>query len=147
MSAPTTTAPPGAPGPTLSGIPSNCNNYYMLKSGDSCSSVEDQFFITDTQFHAWNPAISADCSENFWLGMLSLHSPFWKKIKADVSLFSASQTIITASAQLTTPSPAAHPHSLPPLHLPCPCHRQSRITTSFRIVINLLRPKMGITVR
>lgn len=67
VSAPTTTAPPGAPGPTLSGIPSNCNNYYMLKSGDSCSSVEDQFFITDAQFHAWNPAISADCSENFWL--------------------------------------------------------------------------------
>lgn len=38
----------------------------MPSAGDSCSSVADVYFITLTQFLAWNPAISAGCSAGFW---------------------------------------------------------------------------------
>jgi hypothetical protein len=65
---PTSTAPPNAPAPTFSGIPSNCNLYHMVQTGDSCASLEDEYFITDAQFHSWNPAVSTDCAENFWQG-------------------------------------------------------------------------------
>lgn len=65
---PTSTSNPDSPGPTFSGIPSNCNKYHLVQTGDSCASIEDRYFITDKQFHDWNPAVSADCSQNFWLG-------------------------------------------------------------------------------
>ncbi|ETS75935.1 hypothetical protein PFICI_12879 [Pestalotiopsis fici W106-1] len=54
------------PGPTQTGIPSNCNNYYVAQSGDTCSSVEELYNITNEQFHAWNPAVSSDCTSGFW---------------------------------------------------------------------------------
>lgn len=54
-----TSATPG--GPTQSGITRNCQQYYTVKSGDSCSSVESTFGITFTQLYAWNPAIGSNC--------------------------------------------------------------------------------------
>ncbi|KAK0625192.1 hypothetical protein B0T17DRAFT_265090 [Bombardia bombarda] len=57
---------PGAP--TMSGIPCNCNKYYIVVSGDSCPTVEAQFGITHAQFLAWNPTVSSDCATNFWTG-------------------------------------------------------------------------------
>ncbi len=59
---------PSLPAPVQSGQPANCNARYTAQAGDSCSSVETQFFITDTQFHAWNLAVSSDCSSGFWIG-------------------------------------------------------------------------------
>ncbi|KAK0630525.1 hypothetical protein B0T17DRAFT_636671 [Bombardia bombarda] len=53
--------------PTMTGIPCNCNQYYDVKSGDSCGSVESKFGITHQQFIAWNPSVSQDCATNFWV--------------------------------------------------------------------------------
>ncbi|KAH8901682.1 hypothetical protein GQ53DRAFT_851663 [Thozetella sp. PMI_491] len=61
---PTTTTGPGAP--TQPGQPANCNKWYIVQSGDSCSSVENAFFITSEQFLSWNPAVSSDCLTGFW---------------------------------------------------------------------------------
>ncbi|CAF9933065.1 MAG: hypothetical protein HETSPECPRED_008521 [Heterodermia speciosa] len=69
----TTTSGVGNPAPTptspvQSGQPSDCNKWYTIKSGDSCTSVEQLYFITHAQFRAWNPSVSEDCSTGFWLG-------------------------------------------------------------------------------
>ncbi|OQE08182.1 hypothetical protein PENVUL_c010G01802 [Penicillium vulpinum] len=61
----TTTVSP--PAPTQSGIPSNCNKYYVPVDGDNCATVAAEFGITTAQFLAWNPAISSDCTSGFWL--------------------------------------------------------------------------------
>ncbi|KAJ5933735.1 carbohydrate-binding module family 50 protein [Penicillium verhagenii] len=54
--------------PTQTGTISTCNLWYDVASGDTCSSVEEAFGITSEQFIAWNPAVSSDCTTNFWVG-------------------------------------------------------------------------------
>ncbi|OJJ99923.1 carbohydrate-binding module family 50 protein [Aspergillus aculeatus ATCC 16872] len=54
------------PGPTQSGIPSNCDEYYVAQTGDNCATVATKYDITEAQFLAWNPAISSDCTTGFW---------------------------------------------------------------------------------
>lgn len=56
------------PGPTFTGSPSNCNSWYLIKSGDNCDNVPKRFGITRAEFLSYNPAISQDCTVNFWLG-------------------------------------------------------------------------------
>ncbi|KAJ9209978.1 hypothetical protein DTO166G4_8450 [Paecilomyces variotii] len=46
----------------------NCNKYYVVQTGDTCPSVESKFGITSTEFFAWNPSVSTDCTTNFWVG-------------------------------------------------------------------------------
>lgn len=55
-------------GPTQPGTDSNCNKWYTVNAGDGCYSVETAFGITHTQFIVWNPAVSNDCTTNFWAG-------------------------------------------------------------------------------
>ncbi|OAA63388.1 peptidoglycan-binding protein [Niveomyces insectorum RCEF 264] len=64
-SVPTLTSPPG---PTMTGEPANCNNWYLAKKNDDCSTVEAAYGITHAQFLKWNPAVSSDCTTNFWAG-------------------------------------------------------------------------------
>ncbi len=67
-----TTAKETAPDkPTLSGIPCQCNLYYDVIAGDSCSVVESKFGISHAQFLAWNPSVSEDCTTNFLLSGFS----------------------------------------------------------------------------
>lgn len=64
----TTTSSPHAPGPTHTGQPANCNKWHLVQSGDSCGTVASKYGITTAQFYAWNPAVSKDCTANFWVG-------------------------------------------------------------------------------
>ncbi|KFZ09528.1 hypothetical protein V502_08694 [Pseudogymnoascus sp. VKM F-4520 (FW-2644)] len=66
--APHTTYHTTADKPTQSGIAANCNKFYDIVKGDDCETVAAAFKITKTQFLAWNPAVSADCATNFWVG-------------------------------------------------------------------------------
>ena len=66
--APPTTSQPGPPGPTHTGQPANCNKWHVVVSGDSCGSVAAAYGISPAQFFQWNPAVSTDCTTNFWLG-------------------------------------------------------------------------------
>ncbi|ORY64855.1 uncharacterized protein BCR38DRAFT_431162 [Pseudomassariella vexata] len=61
----TTTGPPAA---THTGQPANCDEWHVVVDDDTCTSIEQAYSITAPQFLAWNPAVSADCSTNFWLG-------------------------------------------------------------------------------
>ncbi len=58
---------PGAAA-TMSGIPCTCNMYYTVVDHDTCPTVEAKFGISHAQFLQWNPAVSQDCSQNFWVG-------------------------------------------------------------------------------
>jgi LysM repeat protein len=49
------------PAPTQSGTAANCNKYYTVQSGDSCSGIETQYSITFAQLYQWNPAIGSNC--------------------------------------------------------------------------------------
>ena len=64
---PTTTTTEGPSAPTQSGIASDCDEYYVIASGDSCSKVETQFNDTFTELYRWNPAIGDDC-QSLWVG-------------------------------------------------------------------------------
>ncbi|OCK94859.1 carbohydrate-binding module family 50 protein, partial [Cenococcum geophilum 1.58] len=53
--------------PQQPGIVSNCNKYYLIKSGDSCNAIERSQGITAAHFFAWNTGVKSDCS-NLLLG-------------------------------------------------------------------------------
>jgi LysM repeat protein len=71
---PTPTVTSNVPGPTFTGTAANCNRYHVVATGDSCKTIEAEYHITSQQFHAWNLAVSADCSGNFWLGTYSFNT-------------------------------------------------------------------------
>ncbi|KAJ3467006.1 hypothetical protein MRS44_004570 [Fusarium solani] len=52
---------------TLKGIASNCNAFHTVKKGDDCDTVVSEYDITRAEFLKWNPAVSKDCSKNFWV--------------------------------------------------------------------------------
>ncbi|GME35766.1 LysM domain-containing protein [Neofusicoccum parvum] len=64
----TTTATVPTPGaPTHTGQPANCDDWHIVVTGDTCTNVAEEAGISLAQFLAWNPAVSADCVDNFWL--------------------------------------------------------------------------------
>ena len=65
---PTSGTGPSPSAPAFSGQPANCIKWDIIQDGDSCSSLENTYFITHAQFLKWNPAVSEDCSSNFWKG-------------------------------------------------------------------------------
>ncbi|KAE8372458.1 hypothetical protein BDV26DRAFT_274079 [Aspergillus bertholletiae] len=62
----TTLVTSSKPEPTQPGVPSNCDKFHRVVSGDQCDNIEAKYGITDAQFRAWNPSINAACS-NLWL--------------------------------------------------------------------------------
>ncbi|PQE27499.1 hypothetical protein CJF31_00009116 [Rutstroemia sp. NJR-2017a BVV2] len=58
-----------APGPTQSGIVSNCNKYDTPTGGVGCYDFATGHNITPAQLYAWNPALGANganCGTSFW---------------------------------------------------------------------------------
>ncbi|CAM1502565.1 Fc.00g073410.m01.CDS01 [Cosmosporella sp. VM-42] len=54
-------------GETLDGIAANCDAYHTVKKGDDCNTIASGFHISRSDFLKWNPAVSDDCTENFWV--------------------------------------------------------------------------------
>ncbi|KAI4204249.1 MAG: hypothetical protein LQ350_001229 [Teloschistes chrysophthalmus] len=61
----TPTPTPKGPQPQQPGIVSNCSKYYLVKSGDSCYTIEQAQKVTAANFQKWNTGIKADCSNLF----------------------------------------------------------------------------------
>lgn len=62
-------APITAPGPTQSGIASNCNNFAQAQKGDYCSVFAQRNQISADQLYNWNPVLGsggANCGNLFW---------------------------------------------------------------------------------
>lgn len=54
----TTTTTTAEHQPQQSGLAANCNNFYLVQGGDTCSKIEGQYGISADQFESWNPSIS-----------------------------------------------------------------------------------------
>ncbi|RJE24636.1 LysM domain protein [Aspergillus sclerotialis] len=58
-----TTTTRGIPGPTQTGLVSNCNAFYLIEGGDTCYDITaDYGNFTLSEFYSWNPAVGDDCS-------------------------------------------------------------------------------------
>ncbi|EHA28328.1 hypothetical protein ASPNIDRAFT_136869, partial [Aspergillus niger ATCC 1015] len=55
------------PLPTQSGMVSNCDAFYLVASGDTCTTVAQKKSVSVTDIIAWNPAVGTGCT-NLWLG-------------------------------------------------------------------------------
>ncbi|MCJ1355898.1 MAG: hypothetical protein MMC33_005890 [Icmadophila ericetorum] len=64
----TSTSGPVPPGPIQTGQPANCIQWYLAESGDTCSAIESTTGVSNSNFHAWNPAVSSDCTSGFFAG-------------------------------------------------------------------------------
>ncbi|KAI8152690.1 hypothetical protein K4K49_003054 [Colletotrichum sp. SAR 10_70] len=65
-------SPPGGsepvepPGPTQEGITPSCKKYHLVKSGEGCWGIQQEYGIPDyATFVEWNPALGSDC-QNLW---------------------------------------------------------------------------------
>ncbi|KAH8163292.1 hypothetical protein CIB48_g4954 [Xylaria polymorpha] len=62
----TTTTKPGngisTPTPVQTGIASNCNKFYEVRSGDICDTIVAAYGISLSNFYAWNPAVGSSCT-------------------------------------------------------------------------------------
>lgn len=60
----TTTSDNGitTPTPTQSGMVSDCDDFYLVVSGDSCYDIAADAGISLDDFYDWNPAVGSDCA-------------------------------------------------------------------------------------
>lgn len=81
--------------PIQTGTPSNCQAYYLAEADDNCNTVLTEYdYITESQFFAWNPALSGNCN-GLWVG-------YWYCVAA----FSDADASYPVPATVTTvPSP------------------------------------------
>lgn len=63
----TTTAPVSTPTPIQTGMVTNCNTFYLVASGDTCTTVATKEGITVQNIVTWNPAVGTGCT-NMWYG-------------------------------------------------------------------------------
>ena len=75
----------------------NCNAFYLVKSGDSCSNIASANGITLAEFYSWNPAVGSSClsldaAEYVCVGILGL-------------VISTTSTSSRSSNGISTPQP------------------------------------------
>ncbi len=56
------------PGPQQTGTIAGCSLWAVVNTGDTCATLAVAFGIPVSQFLVWNPAVSSDCTTNFWGG-------------------------------------------------------------------------------
>jgi hypothetical protein len=61
---PTITAPGNGittPSPIQTGMTTNCNSFYLVKSGDNCGDIASSHGISLSDFYAWNTGVGSTC--------------------------------------------------------------------------------------
>ncbi|RAH57731.1 LysM domain protein [Aspergillus piperis CBS 112811] len=53
--------------PTQTGVITGCQEFFIVKYGDDCSTMEAEFGVTLEELYEWNPSIGPTCT-NLWLG-------------------------------------------------------------------------------
>ena len=74
----TPTPTPKGPQPQQPGIVSNCNKYYLVKSGDSCYTIEQAQHVSAANFLKWNTGIKRLASSFFFFSSLAFRPPSFK---------------------------------------------------------------------
>jgi LysM repeat protein len=59
---------PYAPGPTLAGEPTDCDEWYTVQPGDTCPTIAFENGISITQFLSWNPSVNPSCTQGLVAG-------------------------------------------------------------------------------
>jgi LysM repeat protein len=62
----TTTSSTSSDQPQQTGTAANCNKFYLVQPGDSCTAIESEFGISLSQFIAWNPAVNTGMSHSMF---------------------------------------------------------------------------------
>ncbi|KAL1962645.1 hypothetical protein VTN77DRAFT_9279 [Rasamsonia byssochlamydoides] len=55
------------PTPTQTGMVTDCDQFYLVQSGDTCASIVSAENISLSDFYSWNPAVGSSC-QSLWLG-------------------------------------------------------------------------------
>ncbi|GKT49645.1 lysM domain-containing protein [Colletotrichum spaethianum] len=97
---------PQPPVATHDGQPEDCNGWHVVSDSDSCRSVADNVGISLATFLEWNPAVSVDCTVNFWVGQAYCTH----RQGQGISISSSSATA-TSSAATMKPTPPAPTHT------------------------------------
>ncbi|KKP02189.1 LysM domain-containing protein [Trichoderma harzianum] len=84
------------PSPVQTGMTSACDNFYKVQIADGCSDIAQNYSISLGNFHAWNPAIKADCS--------GLHASVYVCVGVLTSTRTTS-VLTTLPISVTTPTP------------------------------------------
>ncbi|KAM7185749.1 LysM domain containing protein [Naviculisporaceae sp. PSN 640] len=82
------------PAPTQQNTAANCRQWHVVEPSDTCPTVETASGISHSQFLAWNPSVSNDCSLNFWAAYAYC---------VGTSAATASSSTSAASSTITSP--------------------------------------------
>ncbi|RYP83673.1 hypothetical protein DL770_005366 [Monosporascus sp. CRB-9-2] len=117
MTVPTTTTIGNGiatPSPTQPGMVNNCNRFYLVSSGDTCSAVASRAVISLSQFSAWNPQTGGASCSSLWLdyyvcigiiGTSSLQPSTTNEGNATISTSSAQPSTTNEGNGIATPTP------------------------------------------
>lgn len=50
------------PTPIQSGMTKNCKTFHLVRSGESCATIQSRYKVTLAQLVSWNPAIGSQCT-------------------------------------------------------------------------------------
>ncbi|KAK7423417.1 hypothetical protein QQZ08_009095 [Neonectria magnoliae] len=92
-------------GPVHEGQPDNCNAWHTIAEGDTCATVPELCGISRDQLLEWNPAVSYDCLQNFWLGnayCVGVGEAASTGSSSVISTTSNSESVTTSSVPVTT---------------------------------------------
>ncbi|KAK8028333.1 LysM domain-containing protein [Apiospora marii] len=93
----TTTTDPGngiaTPTPTQPGMVNNCDEFYLVKAGDTCASIASSSRISMGQLVDWNPAVGNGCNG------------LWLDAYVCISIIGHTPTPVQPGNGVTTPAP------------------------------------------
>ncbi|KAF2124898.1 carbohydrate-binding module family 50 protein [Dothidotthia symphoricarpi CBS 119687] len=89
-------------GPVHEGQPENCNGWHTVVKDDTCQNVSQRYSISLEQFLEWNPAVSSDCRNNFWIDSAYCVRIGKSSSKPATSISSTSISKATSKATSTT---------------------------------------------
>ncbi|PWY70846.1 hypothetical protein BO94DRAFT_609132 [Aspergillus sclerotioniger CBS 115572] len=91
------------PSPIQTGMVSDCDDFYLIVSGDTCATIASEYDITLDEFYDWNPAVGDTCA-NLWVEDYVCVGTTGESASA-TSTTAVSTTSTTSSTGVTTPTP------------------------------------------
>ncbi|KZL66303.1 LysM domain-containing protein [Colletotrichum tofieldiae] len=90
------------PGPTQPGMVPNCDKFYFVQQGDTCSAIALQHGISVQQMQAWNPSVDSTCS-GLWASFYVCVRTIGFQPPATSS--TSKSTTTKSDNEITTPTP------------------------------------------
>lgn len=98
------------PSPIQTGMVSDCDEFYLVVSGDDCATIASGYDISLTDFYAWNPAVGSTCA-SLWVddyvcvGVEASASSAVVTTTGTTTFLTTTSTSSSSSASLVTPTP------------------------------------------